>query len=244
MLGLSMRSRSVLVAAVSVAIAAAVVPGALAQSTQSKDASASAAKPAAGAPVLVVIDAERIRRESLAGKSINAEAEKYDRSFREEAQKDEAPLRATQQELEKLRGKIPPEQFAEKARAFEQRVAEVQRIELKRRQALDKSYNTASYKWQQAMLDAAREVASNRNADAVLQSQALVFYNTGWDVTNEVIDLMNKRVSKIDFPPPKIEPDSPAIAGSAPQEGTAGKPQAKTLQSSQPQEQQQLKLPQ
>ena len=241
MSGLSMRSRGALAAAVSMAMIGVAATGALAQSTQPKDAPAAAAKQAGSAPVLIVIDAERIRRESLAGKSINSEAEKYDKSFADENRKDEAPLRTAEQELQKLRGTIPQEQFAEKARAFEQRVAEVQRLELKRRQAFEKSVNAATYKWQQAMLDASREVASTHNADAVLQSQALLFYNTGWDVTNEVIDLMNKRVTKVDFPPPKIEADFPAVAGSTQDDGTAPKQSKPLQQSAQPQ--QQLKLP-
>jgi Skp family chaperone for outer membrane proteins len=227
------------------AILAIVPVGAMAQSTQPKD--APAAKPAGSAPVMIVIDGERIRQESLAGKSFSAEAEKYNKGFQEEDHKDEAPLHATDQELQKLRGTIPPEQFAEKARAFEQKVAEVQHVELKRHQAFERSLNAADYKLRQAILAAAHDVATAHSADVVLQSQALLFYNTSWDVTNEVIDLLNKRITKVDFPPPTIEPDQPGAPGAtaADDAGTAkpakpAKPPA--LQQAQPQ--QQLKLPQ
>jgi Skp family chaperone for outer membrane proteins len=245
MFGLAMRSRDALAAVVSLAILGVASTGAMAQSTQPKDAPAApAAKPAASGPVLIVIDGERIRRESLAGKSFAAEAEKYDKSFTDEDRKEEAPLHATDQELQKLRGTIPQEQFTEKARAFEQKVAEVQHMEAKRHQAFERSYNAANYKLQQAILEAAHDVATAHNADVVLQSQALLFYNTGWDVTNEVIDLLNKRVTKVDFPPPKIEPDAPGAAGAtgATAEDPGSAKPAKQLQSAQPQ--QPLKLPQ
>ena len=243
MSGLARRPRGALAAMVSMFMAGALSAGfvavAHAQTAQTKDAPAAAAKPAAGAPVIVVIDAERVGRESLAGKSINTEAQKYDKSFTEDNRKDEAPLHTAEQELQKLRGTIPAEQFAEKARAFEQKMNELQRTEFKRRQAFEKSLNAATSKLREAVLEAAHDVALAHNADAVVQSQALLFYNTAWDVTNEVIDLMNKRVSKVDFPPPKIEPDVPPVAGAAAQDPSLAKPPPKQLQQAQPQ----LKLP-
>jgi Skp family chaperone for outer membrane proteins len=209
-----------------------------AQAQDTKPAATAKVAPTPGAgPVFIVIDLERIRRESLAGKSINAEAEKYGKAVEDENRKAEAALRSGEQELQKQRGTLPAEQFAEKARAFEQKVSETQRTELRRRQALERSYNLAMVKWQQAMMEASRDVASSHNADAVVQSQALLFYNTKWDATNEVLDLMNKRVAKIDFPPPKMEPE--AGAPSAAQQS-----QPKQLQTSPQPPSGGLKLPQ
>jgi Skp family chaperone for outer membrane proteins len=181
--------------------------------TTAKPAAASSASSAG--PVIVVIDTDRIRRECLAGKSVDAEAGKYSRGIEDENRKEESALHATELELQKLRATLPQDQFAEKARAFEQKVAEVQRGELKRRQAFDKSANTAMGKVQRVMIEAARDVASAHNADLVIQSQALLFYVTAWDVTNEVLELMNKRVTQVDFQPPAIEADQPAGGGAA-----------------------------
>ena len=51
----------------------------------------------------------------------------------------------------------------------------------------------------------------------MIQSQALLFYVTGWDVTNEVLDLMNQRVTQVEVQPPTVEPDQPAAAAPAEQ---------------------------
>lgn len=197
---LSVSARFALAGILSAILAGVSVSAASAQDAKAADAKTEA-KPASGVgPVFIVIDPDRIRRESQAGKSINGEAEKYGKQIEEDNRKDESGLRSGEQELQKLRGTLPADQFAEKARTFEQKVAEVQRTELRRRQAFEKSYNTALIKWQQAMMDASRDVAAAHNADAVVQSQALLFYNTKWDVTNEIIDSMNKHVAKVDFP--------------------------------------------
>ncbi len=196
-----------------------------------------AAAPAVGNPVIVVIDTDRIRRECAAGKSVDAEAGKYGRGIDDENRKEEAGLHATELELQKLRATLPQDQFAEKARAFEQKVAEVQRAELKRRQAFEKSANIAMGKVQRAMIEAARDVASAHNADLVIQSQALLFYITAWDVTNEVLELMNKRITQVEFPPPTVEPDQAGQGEAAPADQPKSSKTKEKLQL-QPQQQQ------
>lgn len=215
-----MHAQPVLAGMLSLLVAAAVVDNARADDTTA--AKAAPAKPAAAnaAPVIIVIDTDKIRRESAAGKSVDQQAEVYGKTFEDQNRADEAGLRTTQQEIQKAQGTLPQDQFAEKARAFDQKAGEVQRAELKRRQAFEKSFNAAILKVQQAMIDATRDVATAHNADVVVRSQALLFYNTNWDVTSEVIDLMNKRLPKVDFPPPKIEPDAAGVSG-AQDAGTA-----------------------
>jgi Skp family chaperone for outer membrane proteins len=246
---LSMTARVALAGLLSMVLAGAALTGALTQSARAADKPAEtktgdvkAAAPAGSptGPVFIVIDPDRIRKESLAGKSLNAEAEKYGKQIDEENRKDESSFRVEEQEFQKQRGTLPQDQLTSRGRALEQRYGEVQRTELRRRQAFEKSFNMAMIKWQQAMMDASRDVAASHNADAVVQSQALLFYNTKWDVTNEIIDLMNKRVSKIDFPPPKLEPETGAAAGGAKDKQLQPSPQLQA----QPQPSGGLKLPQ
>jgi Skp family chaperone for outer membrane proteins len=216
-----MPARFALAGILSALLAGASVSGASAQTTKPADAKSTDAKtlgPIPGQnPIFIVIDPDRIRRESMAGKSINSEAEKYGKQFEEQNQKDEATFRTEDQEFQKLRGTLTQEQLATKGHALELKYGEVQRVELRRRQAFEKSFNAAQLKWQQAMMEASRDIAAQHNADAVLQSQALLFFNTKWDVTNEIIDLMNKRLTKVDFPPPKVEADNglPPVSGGA-----------------------------
>jgi Skp family chaperone for outer membrane proteins len=239
---LSMPARLALAGIMSAALAVVALTGAMAQDAKAADKPAEAktsdAKP--NGPVFIVIDPDRILRESLAGKGLNVDAEKYGRQFEEENRKDELAVRSADQELQKQRGSLSQEQLAEKARGLDQRWGEVQRMELRRRQAFERSYNAARLKWQQAMMDASRDVAAAHNADAVVQSQALLFYNTKWDVTNEIIDLLNKRTTKIEFPAPKLEAEvTPAPAAG----GETGKKQLQPSTQQQPQPSGGLKLP-
>jgi len=224
-------ARIVSVAAALAAFAVAFPHAAFAQD-------ATTAKPVAaagtttGGPVIIVIDPDRIRREAAAGKGVDLEAEKYAKTFDDENRKDEAALQATAQELDKDQRTLTKDQIDEKRHALAIKAEEVRQMEIRRRQAFEKSANAASLKLYQAMLEASRDVASNHNADVVMRSQALLFFNTQLDVTTEVVELMNKRVAKVEFPPPKLEAEG--VAGAAAQPGTpdptkAAKPKDKPL---------------
>lgn len=224
MFRIRMSARPALAGMLSLFIAATAGQAAFADdTTAAKPAATKPASTGATAPVIIVIDTDKIRRESAAGKSVDQQAEAYGKNFEDQNRADEAGLRAAQQEIQKQQGTVPQEQFAEKARAFDQKAGEVQRAELRRRQAFEKSFNAAILKVQQAMIDATRDVATAHNADVVVRSQALLFFNSNWDVTTEVIDLMNKRLSKVEFPPPKVEPDVAGANGAAAGQDAAAK---------------------
>jgi Skp family chaperone for outer membrane proteins len=202
---------------------------------------AKAAAPAAGAPaspVIVVIDPDRIRRESAAGKAVDIDLEKYGRAFDDENRKEEGGLQAAAQELDKDQKTLTKDQIDERRHAIAIKAEEIRQSEIKRRQAFDKSANLAGQKLYQGMLESSRDIASAHNADIVMRSQALLFFNTQLDVTNEVIDLMNKRLPKVEFPPPKIEADAPA-GGPAAAPTDQPKPTAKAKEKEKPPQQQQ-----
>lgn len=169
-------------------------------------------------PIVAIVDIDRIMAESAATKSINAQAERYRKSFTEQDGKEEATLHATQQSLEQQRKSLSQEVFAEKLREFDRQVAEVQRMELKRSRAYDRSFNTAMAKVQETMIQAAREVAQAHNANVVVVKRAVLFYDDRMDITAEIIALMNRKLPTTEFPPPKIEAD----AGPPPGQGAAG----------------------
>jgi Skp family chaperone for outer membrane proteins len=167
-------------------------------------------------PIIVVVDTDRIRRETTAGRNLDAQAEKYGKALDEDNRRDEAALKADELALQQQRQSLPQDQFTEKTRAFEQRVSDAQRIELKRRQAFDKSFNAAALQLQHAAVDATHEVATARNADIVIVKQAVLFFNASMDVTQDIINLVNRRLPAVEFPPPKMEPDGPQGSAATP----------------------------
>jgi Skp family chaperone for outer membrane proteins len=206
-------------------VAAGSAGVARAQDTTTK-AAAAPATPAI--PVIVVLDPDRVVRESSAGKSVAAEADKYGKGFEDESRKEEAALQAAVEEAKKDQANMTREQIDQKRGEFERRAAEVRGNELKRRQAFERSYNAAMSQVQQAMIDATREIALAHRADVVLVRQALMFFNSQYDITGEVIEQVNKKITAVDFPVPKIEAEAPGTAPAAAPAADTAKPKAKS----------------
>jgi Skp family chaperone for outer membrane proteins len=127
-------------------------------------------------------------------------------------------LRATQQEIEQQRKTLSPEALTEKARAFDLSVADFQRKDQGRRRALEKSFNLAMSKVQQAMYEATRKVATAHGANIILPRGQVVLFDDKMNMTKEIVALMDKALPTVDFPQPQIEPESalPATAAQTP----------------------------
>jgi Skp family chaperone for outer membrane proteins len=175
----------------------------------------SATASAISPPVIAIIDVDQILQESVAAKGVRTQADKYQQTFQSEMSKEEAALRATQQEIDQQRKTLSQDAFAEKARAFDANVAEFQRKGLARRRAFDKSFNTAMGQVQQGMLEATQQVATNHGATMVLPRSQVVLFDDKMNITKEIIVVMDKKLPHVDFPAPKVEAenDNPASNG-------------------------------
>jgi Skp family chaperone for outer membrane proteins len=175
---------------------------------------AAAAPAAIPTPVIAIIDVDQILQESIAAKGVRAQADKYQQTFQSEMTKEEATLRSTQQDIDQQRKTLSQDAFAEKARAFDASVAEFQRKGLARRRAFDKSFNTAMGQVQQGMLEATQLVATSHGATMVLPRSQVVLFDDKMNLTKEIIAAMDRKVSHVDFPAPKVEAESDAPAAS------------------------------
>jgi Skp family chaperone for outer membrane proteins len=207
-----------------IALASALSHPALAQS-----AAPGTAEKLPGNPVIAVVDIDFIMRESAAAKSVRAQAEKYRKTFYEEDSKAEASLQAQQQQLEQQRKTLSQDGFAAKAQEFDRSVREQQLKSQARGQAFEKSFNAAMTKVQDQMIRATGEIASQRGATMVMSRQALLMLDDRMDITKDIIVVMDKRLSSVDFPEPKVEMPSaqsgPAAGSGAlvPAQGSAPK---------------------
>jgi Skp family chaperone for outer membrane proteins len=162
------------------------------------------------APVIGVVDIDEIQREALASKALLVQLNKYRQEFQQESVAEDKVLRATQQEIEQQRKSLSPEALTEKARAFDLSVADFQRKDQGRRRALEKSFNLAMGKVQQAMYEATRKVATEHGANIVLPRGQVLLFDDKMNMTKEIVALMDKALPTVDFPPPQIEPEPAA----------------------------------
>lgn len=171
---------------------------------------ASVAKGALMAPIIAVLDVDMVMGQSLAAKSVNAQREKWQKTYQGELSSQESSLNETRQKLASERASMKPEEFQDKARAFEQSASEFERKVMIRRRALDKASAIAMGQVERAMLETTAQVAGTHNVNVVLPRTQVILFADAMNISKEVIDALNKKLPKVDMPAPVLEGENGA----------------------------------
>lgn len=151
---------------------------------------------------IAVVDIARIMRESAATKSITTQIEKQRNAYQQEITKQENDLRAAEQELNRQRTIISPEAFAERRRAFEQRVGNLQRDVQNRKRELDKALGTATVTVQNALRDIIGGMVTERKYTLILIKTQTAYNAPDMEITEDVLKRLNAKLPSVKVPPP------------------------------------------
>jgi len=160
-----------------------------------------AAQPLSPATI-AVIDIQVLQRDSLAAKDIVAQLEKYRTSFQAEITKDEDSLRNQEQELGRQRTILTPDAFAERQRQFQQKVADVQRKVQERTRQLERSHAAARNDLGRVILQIVTQMSQTRQFNMALDKALVPFTHAGLDITDAVLEELNRKQPKIAVPAP------------------------------------------
>ena len=155
------------------------------------------------ASVVAVVDVQFILQEAAASKSIQKQLEAQRETYQSEISKQEDRLRAAEQEMNRQRSIVSPDEFAQQRREFEQQVADVQRTVQARKRVLDQAFNESMTKVRDAVLQTVTEVAGEQKATLVLAKQQVVLAEKSLDLTSAVLDRVNKKLPSVPVTVPK-----------------------------------------
>jgi outer membrane protein len=152
-------------------------------------------------PVIVVIDTQRIYRESIALKELQLQMDGQRSTYQQELRFKEQELRAAQQDLIRERGSLSPRVFADKGRELEERVVAVQREVQARKRELDKRFSQGMNQLRSLLVEIAQEIAQERKADLVIEKGAVVLVKPELEITQKALDALNDRLPQIQSEP-------------------------------------------
>lgn len=147
--------------------------------------------------VAAVIDYQRILRDAAAARSIRDQIEARRKGYQEEISKEEQRLHEEDKAFAKQRSVLTPEAFDEKRLAFEQEVAEVQRLVQERRRALDTISAAALNEVKQALIEIVTSIAEERGFNLVLPSSEVLFFSRKIDLTEEVLTKLDAQLPEV-----------------------------------------------
>ena len=157
-----------------------------------------------------VVDTQRIMRDSSATKSIGDQIAKMRTTYQQDITKQENELRTAEQELNRQRTIISPEAFAERRRAFEQRVGNLQRDVENRKRELDKSVQVAMGSVQKELNTIIGALVEERKLTLVLPKSQTIYHSPQMEVTDEVMKRLNSKLATVKVPPPAPVAATPA----------------------------------
>ena len=141
---------------------------------------------------ILVVDFDRVSRESLVGKDISAQFESNRVSLEQRARKVQQQLTAEQSDLEQQRSIISQDAFQERVRAFQQK-AQQQQNQLKQltnqaRQAMQQ----ANLEVQRVLRPIVKKVMEEKGANFVIDKALVAQHAAGLDITTEVIERLDQ----------------------------------------------------
>lgn len=155
------------------------------------------------APVIAVIDVQKIMQESSASKGITKSFETLRDSYQKEISALEDKLRKSEDELRKQQTVLSPEALANKRRDFEKQVTDVQKTVQNRKRALETGLNEAMAVVHKTMVEVVADISRERGANLVLARQQFVLVDTQLDVTDTVMERVNKKLPQVALNVPK-----------------------------------------
>jgi len=153
-----------------------------------------------------VIDVQRILRQSLAYKSIRPQMTALKKEFEQKFRTAEGELRSTNKDLQRERTILSPDAFAQRQRDFRKRVDTVQRDMQSVNRLLDRALSNSVGEIQLVAREITATLATEKKIDLILSNTAITFAAPRLDLTDLVLDRLNKRLPRVTVvlpPPPK-----------------------------------------
>jgi Skp family chaperone for outer membrane proteins len=149
------------------------------------------------APVIALIDMQRVLDNSLAAKSAKKQIDARRARFQSQTEAEEDELRRAENDLTKSRDHLAADVFADKEQQLRQRFLVVERNVQARRKVLDQAFTDSMNIVRDHFLGIVTDVAKERGINLVLIKQQALWADDGFDVTDEVLDRLNKNLPQV-----------------------------------------------
>ncbi len=163
---------------------------AFALATGGPDARAQDPAAAAGCPILVV-DMNRIQRDSAVGRSVREQVEGFRKKMRDKYESARAGLRRDEAELTRLRQTLPRAEFDARVSKFEARVRDFKRDQAADNAKINQFLATANEIVRKRIEPILQKLMRERGAPVILHRHSVVAAVNALDVTEEAIALLD-----------------------------------------------------
>jgi Skp family chaperone for outer membrane proteins len=160
-------------------------------------ADAPAAAPAAGGLTFGIVDMNKVMQTTDAAKDVFSQMEAKRKEYQGQISKEEDTLRAAGQDLEKQKETLGKDAYEQKGKALQEKFVNEQKLVQDRKRILDQAFSAAVGKLRTEAAKIVASIAKERHYSAVFTEDAVMISTPDLDMTDVVIDQLNKSVKKI-----------------------------------------------
>ncbi len=147
---------------------------------------------------IAVVNIQGVVKESTAAKSINEQMESKQKTYQADFSKREETLHKEEQELKKQKSVLAQQAFAEKAKAFESKVTELQKDVQNKKAMLDSAYARALSEIQKNVTDIITDMSKEKGFVVAIPTSQLLYAESSLDITADVLKKLNERLPKVE----------------------------------------------
>lgn len=152
---------------------------------------------AADAVTFGIVDMNKVMQVTEAAKGVFSQLESKRKEYQSHIAKEEDALRSAEQEIMKQKDTVSKDEFEKKRSTFEAKVLAGQKLVQDRKRILDHAFNGSMGHLRNEAAKVVADVAKERGYAAVFTQDAVMISMPELDMTDVVIERMNKTVKKI-----------------------------------------------
>lgn len=160
---------------------------------------------------VVVIDPQRLFRETQFGQRIAAELEAEAEELATTNRRLEEQLRAEEKELTEARPTMTPEDFRDAAEAFDKKVQAIRRERLEKARSLEEKRGSAEQRFLAAAQSVLVEVMDERGANILIDIRSTLLRDNGIDITSQAVRKIDQAIGtgeQAETPQPQPQPEA------------------------------------
>jgi len=176
------------------------------------------------AAVVGVLGVPEIMHASSAAQEIEKAIGVRREKLNEDAQKEQTAWRDMQQALAAQRTTLPPDQLRAKERDLQERITTAQRTFRDRNRVIQEAAQYSLGQIERTLIAVIRQVSESRGMNLVLHRSQVALNVNEFDITEQVVEQVNKVLPSVNIPPEGVSPA--AFAAAQPNASTAAPAQA------------------
>ena len=149
--------------------------------------------------IIVFIDMDKVMNQSIAGKSLISQLEKINNKNNNDFKKIEDELRDEESSLISQKNILSNENYTKKVNDLRIKVNNYNKEKQEIISLLTKKRNIASAKLLKEIEPILSEYSKNNNISIILQKKEVVLGKTNLDITNNIIEIANKKIKSINL---------------------------------------------